>query len=167
MLVLVALAAGCGDEVPAQPDSAIARGTSATFGSDDPEAGPACFLATDDTAIERLWLLGDAGGQSPPPPLPTDLEPPAVGVFIGIDRGGGGPPTVVTRDVEGEAAVIGLRLGDESAQLAEGETSPYVIVGVPDGVAVARITGDLSLECDVRVPQLPGGGEVEDDEVGG
>ncbi|MBW3664675.1 MAG: hypothetical protein KY469_16370 [Actinobacteria bacterium] len=167
LLVLVALAAGCGDDAPAEPDAAIARGTSATFGSDDPGAGPACFLAIDDTSLERLWLLGDAGGQSPPPPLPTDLEPPAVGVFIGTDREGGGPPTVVTSDVEGAAAVIELRLDEGPAESAGGETSPYVIVGVPAGVALARITGDVSLECDVRVPELPRGGEVEDDEVGG
>lgn len=167
LLVLGALAAGCGDDAPAEPDAAIARGISATFGSDDPEAGPACFLAIDDTSLDRLWLLGDAGGQSAPPPLPTDLQPPAVGVFIGTDREGGGPPTVVSSDVEGAAGVIELRLDEGPAQSGPGETSPYVIVGVPDRVAAARITGDLSLQCDARVPELPRGGEVEDDEVGG
>lgn len=164
----VSATAGCGDDgAPAAPDAAIARGTQATFGSDDPEAGPACFLALDGTSLDRMWLLGEAGAQSPPAPLPTDLEPPAVGVFIGTDRDGGGPPTVVSSDLEGEAAVIDLRLDEGPGASAEAETSPYVIVGVPDGVAVARTSGDLSLDCDVRVPELPGGGEVEDDEVGG
>ena len=170
--LLAALAAlattGCGDDgAPAVPDTAIARGTQATFGSDDPEAGPACFLALDATSLDRMWLLGEAGAQSPPPPLPTDLEPPAVGVFIGTDRDGGGPPTVVSSDLEGEAAVIDLRLDEGSGGEAEAETSPYVIVGVSDGVAVARTSGELSLDCDARGPEPPRGAAVEDDEVGG
>lgn len=160
---------GCTSDDPAvAPPPAVASGAGATFGRDDPEAGPACFLALDQAEVERLWLLGDAGTQAPPPPVPIDLDPPVVGLFLGVRQSGSQPPQVVSVDVEGDAAVVTVEVTDATGDAVAGapEASPYALVAVPSTSGAARIAGGLDLTCEARVPELPGSGEPDDDEVG-
>lgn len=169
-LATLMLATACsGDDAPLDaPESAIASGDDAIFGRDEPEAGPACFLAIDEAEVERLWQLGGAGNETPPPPVPVDLDPPVVGLFLGASPAGASPPRIVTVDLEGDAAVIDVAVTDAAGPPAGGarEASPYAVVAVPADAGTARVAGDLELNCADRVPELPGSGEVEDDEVG-
>lgn len=162
-------------EVPPGGTAGVATGTQGSFGSADDSAGPACFVAEDADALQRLWLLGDAGRQvtTGQVEVPDDLAPPTVGVFLGTRPTGGYAVTVTGGRVEDDGTVALEVATDEPGPddvVTQALTSPYVLVSLPavgvESPTSIRTVGDVEVTCERRVPEpeLGGGGEDLDGE---